>query len=182
MVRLQFSWNFHRRVTTLALVGAAAMVAACSGGNADLQAYLDEVKARPGGRIDPLPQVQPAPSFAYEPAQRRSPFMPDRQQTRVSAGPNATIGPDPNRAREFLEGFSLDTLRMVGTLVQNDLRYGLVRTSDGLIHRVRVGNHLGQNYGRIVSISESQIQLVEIIPDGLGGFIERQAAIALSSS
>ncbi len=182
MARRMLSGIGYPVVRVLLLLGVSVMLAACGGGNSDLRAYIDEVKARPGGRIDPLPQVQPAPSFAYEPGQRRSPFAPDRQQARVSADPNATVGPDRNRPREFLEGFSLDTLRMVGTLVQRDSRFGLVRTSDGLIHRVSVGNHVGQNYGRIVSISDSQIQIVEIIPDGLGGFIERPAAIALSTN
>ncbi len=69
---------------------------------------------------------------------------------------------------------------MVGTLADRRASFGLVQTKDGLVHRVTVGNHLGQNYGRIVAISDSQIQLVEIIPDGLGGFLERPAAIALA--
>jgi len=165
---------------SLAAAIAAVTLSACSGGNDDLRAYIDEVKARPGGRIDALPQVQPAPTFAYEAGTRRSPFTPDSPQRRVSSDPNAVDGPDPNRPREFLEQFPLDTLRMVGTLADRRASFGLVQTADGLVHRVTVGNHMGQNYGRIVGISDSEIQLVEIISDGLGGFLERPAAIALA--
>jgi len=164
----------------LLAVSLTAGVSACSSDMNDLRAYVDEVKARPGGRIEPLPQIRPAPSFAYEAAGRRSPFMPDTPQARVSNNPDAIQGPDPNRAREFLEQFPLDTLRMVGTMNSQAGTFGLVQTSDGLIHRVTVGNHLGQNYGRIMSISESEIQLVEIIADGIGGYLERPAAVALT--
>jgi type IV pilus assembly protein PilP len=108
----------------------------------------------------------------------RSPFVPDTPQ---AAGPAASgTRPDPNRPTEFLESFPLDTLRMVGTLDINETAYGLVQTSDGLIHRVIPGNYLGQNDGRITEISESEILLVEIISDGIGGYIERDAAIGLS--
>ena len=79
---------------------ATLALSACGGANDDLRAYIDEVKARPGGRIDPLPPVQPAPSFKYEPGVRRSPFMPDSPQRRVSNDPNAVEGPDRNRPRE----------------------------------------------------------------------------------
>ncbi len=172
-----------RRNLTRVLAGAiaAASLSACGGRNDDLQAYIDQVKARPGGRIDPLPQVRPAPTFAYVAGTRRSPFVPDAPQRRVSNDPNAVAGPDTNRAREYLEQFPLDTLRMVGTLADRHASFGLVQTADGLVHRVAVGNHLGQNYGRIVAITDSQIQLVEIIPDGLGGYLERPAAIALTN-
>jgi len=158
----------------------AASLSACGSANNDLRAYIDEVKARPGGRIDPLPPVEPAPTFAYEPAARRSPFQPDAPQRRLGNDPNAVEGPDRNRPREFLEQFPLDTLRMVGTLADRRASFGLVQTNDGLVHRVAVGNHMGQNYGRVVSISDSEIQLVEIISDGLGGYLERPAAIGLS--
>ena len=164
----------------LATAVAAVSLSACGGANDDLRAYIDEVKARPGGRIDPLPQIQPAPTFVYEPGVRRSPFMPDAPQRRVSNDPNAVDGPDSDRPREFLEQFPLDTLRMVGTLADRRASFGLVQTTDGLVHRVAVGNHMGQNYGRITAISDSEIQLVEIISDGLGGFLERPAAIALT--
>jgi type IV pilus assembly protein PilP len=171
----------RRTIFTRSLAAAVVAVglSACGGANDDLHSYIDQVKARPGGRIEPLPQVQPAPTFAYEASGRRSPFVPDAPQRRRT-GPGAVDGPDPNRPREFLEQFPLDTLRMVGTLSDRRASFGLVQTSDGLVHRVSVGNHMGQNYGRIVSISDSQIQLVEIIPDGLGGFLERPAAIALA--
>ena len=171
----------HTATLTRLLVGIALVSAlsACGRGNRDLQTYIDEVKARPGGRIDSLPQVRPAPTFAYAAGDRRSPFTPDTPQRRVNGGADV-VGPDPNRAREFLEGFPLDTLEMVGTLADRRASFGLVQTADGLVHRVTVGNHMGQNYGRIVAITDSEIQLVEIISDGLGGFLERPAAIGLS--
>jgi type IV pilus assembly protein PilP len=164
----------------LAGIALASALSACGGSHGDLQAYIDEVKARPGGRIDALPQVRPAPTFAYVPGDRRSPFVPDTPQRRVAGDPNAVEGPDPNRPREFLEQFPLDTLEMVGTLADRRASFGLVQTADGLVHRVTVGNHLGQNYGRIVAITDSEIQLVEIISDGLGGYLERPAAIGLA--
>ena len=164
----------------LAVVPLLAGVGACSSDTSDLQAYIDTVMARPGGRIEPLPEIRPAPSFVYEAGDRRPPFTPDANQRRVSSDPNAVRGPDPTRPREYLEQFSLDTMRMVGTLSGRSGAYGLVQTADGLVHSVSIGNHLGQNYGRITAISDSEIQLIEIIPDGLGGFIERPAGIGLS--
>ena len=164
----------------LAVIGLAIGLVACSGNMDDLRAYIDEVKARPGGIIAPLPQVVPAPSFAYEANGRRSPFMPESPQSRPSTDPSGIQGPDQDRPREFLEQFPLDTLRMVGTLAASGNSFGLVQTSDGLIYRVTVGHHLGQNYGRVTTISDSEIALVEIISDGLGGYLERPAAIGLS--
>ena len=106
--------------------------------------------------------------------------MPDAPQNIAAANPNSIDGPDPDRPREFLEQFPLDGLRMVGSLEINQIKAGLVQATDGLVHRVTVGNHLGQNYGRVTSISDSEIELVEIIPDGLGGYIQRPASIGLS--
>ncbi|MGD2166713.1 MAG: pilus assembly protein PilP [Gammaproteobacteria bacterium] len=163
-----------------ALLVSAIVLSACGGGNSDLQQYIDEVKSRPGRRIEPLPPIRPAPSFVYDAGSRRSPFVPDTPQNVAAANPNAVDGPDPDRPREFLEQFPLDALRMVGSLEINQLKAGLVQASDGLVHRVIVGNHLGQNYGRVTSISDSEIELIEIIPDGLGGYIQRPASIGLS--
>jgi type IV pilus assembly protein PilP len=166
---------------TLAALAVVSALSACGRANGDLRAYIDQVKAKPGGRIDPLPTVHPAPSFAYEPGDRRSPFAPEAPQRRVNTNPNAVAGPDPNRVREFLEQFPLDTMHMVGTLADKRSSFGLVQTADGLVHRVTVGNHLGQNYGRVVAVTEAEIRLVEVIPDGIGGYLERPAKIALAS-
>jgi type IV pilus assembly protein PilP len=165
------------------LVLAVAMlgVAACGSDQDDLDQYINEVKARPGGRIEPLPEITPYEVFTYvaDAEGVRSPFVPDTPQA-TTTGAGGGIRPDADRSREFLEGFPLDTLRMVGTLDMGDTMYGLVQTSDGLIHRVVPGNYLGQNDGRINSIDESEIELIEIISDGIGGYIERDAAISLS--
>jgi len=168
------------RLRWLIVATVVVGLSGCGGDARDLREYIDQVKARPGGRIAPLPDILPAPSFAYEESERRSPFAPDTRLAGVSVDPNAVQGPDPNRPREYLEQFSLDTLTMVGTLDSQGNSFGLLQTTDRLVHRVTVGNHLGQNYGRIMAITDSEIQLVEIIPDGLGGFLERPARVGLS--
>ena len=164
----------------LLLAIAAMGLAACGADMDDLDSYINEVKARPGGRIEPLPEITPYEVFTYvaDANGLRSPFVPDTPQATGSAA--GGMSPDPERPAEFLESFPLDTLRMVGTLDINATVYGLVQTSDGLIHRVVPGNYMGQNDGRITDITESEIVLVEIISDGIGGYIERDAAIGLS--
>ena len=162
---------------TIAAVAVLATAAGCSDDTDQLRAKIAEIKARPGGRIDPLPEVKPYETFAYPASDERSPFEPGIPAS--ATGPNA-IRPDSSRPREFLEQFSLDTLRMVGTLKLQGRIYGLVQTRDGLVHRVLPGNHLGQSDGRITAIEEGKISLTEIVPDGMGGFIERPAALALS--
>ena len=166
---------------SLVLIVAAFGLAACGSDNDDLDQYINEVKARPGGRIEPLPEITPYEVFTYvaDAEGIRSPFVPDTPQVATS-GAGGGIRPIADRSREFLEGFPLDTLRMVGTLNIGETMYGLVQTSDGLIHRVVPGNYMGQNDGRINEITDSEIGLIEIISDGIGGYIERDAAISLS--
>jgi type IV pilus assembly protein PilP len=165
----------HGLIMALLAVGLTA----CGGGSDDLDRYINEVKARPGGRIEPLPEITPYQVFTYiaDAQGIRSPFRPDTPQ---GAGGGNGPRPDDDRSREYLETFPLDSLGMVGTLHINETMYGLVQTSDGLIHRVIPGNYMGQNDGRITEISESEIGLVEIISDGIGGYIERDAAVGLS--
>jgi type IV pilus assembly protein PilP len=149
---------------------ASFIVAGCSGGQSDLQKWIADAKKKPGGRIQPLPEVKPYETFVYGAGNLRSPFQPVGPGT---AG-GASLRPSTRRNREFLEGFSLDTLKMVGTF------NGLVQSKDGLVHKVQPGNYLGQNDGKVTEISGSKISLVEIIPDGLGGYIERPASLALT--
>jgi type IV pilus assembly protein PilP len=164
-----------------AALGAVLLVplAGCGGGTADLKRELEAMKQRPGGRIEPIPAVKPYESFVYDPSQLRSPFQPSTPSVAPGAG---GIRPDARRNREFLERFSLDTLKMVGTLRQGGRTFGLLQTKDGLIHRVLPGNYIGQNDGRITAVADSKIAVVEIVPDGLGGYMERQATIALAGN
>ena len=156
-----------------------APLAGCGGGTADLKHELEELKKRPGSRIEPLPEIQPYEIFNYDPTTLRSPFQPSLAIVAPGAG---GLRPDSHRNREFLEGFSLDTLKMVGTLHQGGKTYALLQTKDGLIHRVLPGNHVGQNDGKVTSISDSTVAVVEIVPDGLGGYVERPAAITLATN
>ena len=166
----------------LALILIAGFgLSACGSDLDDLDRYINEVKARPGGRIEPLPEITPYEVFTYvaDAEGLRSPFVPDSPQAAAGLITGGTR-PDPERSREFLEQFPLDTLRMVGTMQLGETNYGLVQTSDGLIHRVVPGNYMGQNDGRIVQVNESAIELVEIISDGIGGYLERDAAVGLA--
>ena len=162
-----------RIVCAIALVGC--VTAACSGGQSDLQRWIAETKKKPGGRIQPLPEVKPYESFVYSASTLRSPFQPASPNVANGAG----VRPSVRRNREFLEGFSLDTLKMVGTFKVGNNFYGLVQSKDGLVHKVQPGNYMGQNDGKVTEITGSKISLVEIIPDGLGGYIERPASLAL---
>ncbi len=170
-----------RQLRVLAVALVATALPACGGNMADLDQYINSIKARPGEGIEALPEITPYRAFTYVADAQgvRSPFVPDTPQ---AAEPGLTGGarPDPDRSPEFLEQFPLDTLRMVGTLYLDATMYALIQTSDGLIHRVIPGNYIGQNYGRITSISESEVALVEIISDGIGGYIERDAAVGLA--
>ncbi len=163
----------------LVLILAAFGLTACGGDMDDLDKYINKVKNEEGAGIEDLPEITPYEGFTYVADAQgiRSPFVPDTPQ---SGGGVGKTRPDLDRSREYLESFPLDTLGMVGTLHIGETMYGLVQTADGLIHRVVPGNFMGQNDGRITDISESEIALVEIISDGIGGYIERDAAVGLS--
>lgn len=155
----------------------ALLLAGCGNDIDELQAKVDEIKSAPGTGVEPLPEVKPYETFNYAATDQRSPFEPGISA--LANAPNA-IRPDQNRPREFLEQFSLDTLRMVGTLKLGGRTYGLVQTKDGIVHRVLPGNYMGQAEGKVTDIAASKIDLVEIVPDGLGGYMERPASLALN--
>ncbi len=158
-----------------ALCALSGVLSGCTSKDEELEQFIVDTKKEPGGRVEPLPELKPYETYAYESSNLRSPFMPG------GSGGGPGVRPDSRRNREFLEQFSLDTLRMVGTLRLSDRTYGLVKTKDGLVHRVLPGNYMGQADGRVTEISASKISVVEIVPDGLGGYIERPAALALNN-
>lgn len=166
--------------STIAFAGLACAVllatSACSSRDSELEEFIAATMKEPGGRVEPLPEVKPYESFTYTAQTLRSPFMPGGSGSSSAS----SVRPDIKRNREFLEQFSLDTMRMVGTLKLGGRTYGLVQTKDGIVHRVLPGNYMGQAEGKVTDIAASKIDLVEIVPDGLGGYMERPASLALN--
>lgn len=163
---------------------AGLMIAGCSSDNlSDLRNFVQAEKAKPGGRVEPIPEVKPFDSFTYKVNGRKSPFQPWGLNAGAAKSARPSTGglhPDTHRRREALEAFPLDTLRMVGTLSQKNGMWAIIRAPDGLVYRVTRNNYLGQNYGRITKISEDKVELMEIVPDGLGGWQERRTNLVLA--
>ena len=173
------------RIMLLGAVAAAGLTA-CGGDRSDLQQYIAEVKARPASPIDPIPPVKTYQPYSYDGISGRDPFRSSSSEGReVAQGDGSVapenIGPRPDfdRPKEYLERFELDTLTMVGTFGNTDTFWGLVRDPDGVVHRVTTEMYVGKNHGRITGINNAEIVLSELINDGSGGWLQREASIAL---
>jgi type IV pilus assembly protein PilP len=171
-------------LTKLGLVGIAALLLVSCGSqeHADLRQYIEKVKAKKQGSIPPLPEIKPYETFTYVPDDLRDPFeqmIPQDISREPSIGPG--LRPDTNRKREALEQFSLDSLKFVGHLEKDGVLWGLISAPDNSVYKVREGNYIGQNYGEIQEISETKLLIKEIVSDGSGGWIEREASLALES-
>ncbi|MBK5352971.1 pilus assembly protein PilP [Pseudomonas sp. TH41] len=158
-----------------------ACLASCGGGNdfSDLDAYMNEMRLRAPGKIEPTPTFRSYPTFTYNAANLRSPFS---RQVRVDlAGQkhgSRNVKPDPSRVKQYLEGFNIEQFEMVGTISNASGSFALLRGAGG-VHRLKVGDYLGRNDGRIVAISGSQVDVVEIVPDGEGAWLERPRTLPL---
>jgi type IV pilus assembly protein PilP len=145
-----------------------------------LEAYAANVNARPPSPIEPIPEIPPVHAFLYAPGERRDPFVMDASAADDASQRDANaLAPDPSRKKEPLEAYSLDSLSMVGTLEQYQTRWALLRTPDGMLHRVRVGNYIGRNNGEIVQIGPNELRLSELVEEEPGRWQQRQASMAL---
>ena len=159
----------------------AVMLSACSESMDDLDKYIGSVKARPADPITPIPPVKTFTPYAYGGETGRDPFRQsisegsDDERTSSGTGPR----PDFGRSREYLERYELDTLSMVGTFSNDESYWSLIRDPEGVIHRVPVDNYIGKNHGKVVDISDTEIYLSELISDGAGGWLVREASIDL---
>jgi len=165
-----------RIAIALAIVAMLSGLAACSG-QGDLHEWVAQVKARKGAPLPALPVVKTFETFIYQDQDKRDPFEPAPPQADSlnTAGPH----PDQNRPREPLEAFPLDSLKMVGTIGAKGSVEGLVKDPQGVIHQVHVGDYMGQNYGHVTQVTPAEIDLVELVPNGSGGWMERDATVAL---
>lgn len=151
----------------------------------DLRQYIDGVRARPKGIIVPLPEIKVVEPFIFNPDGLRDPFRPMKRsggEDALAFSSGSEIKPQANRRKEELESYSLDTLRMVGTLTIDKGLWALIKASDGTIHRVQKGNHMGKNYGEIIRIFNDRIELMEIVSGKQGAWREQQASLALAES
>jgi type IV pilus assembly protein PilP len=163
-------------------VGVAfTVLTGCNNDNeyGDLTQYMNDVRARPVGTIEPLPKFRAYEAFTYSASSLRSPFQPPVKVdlTRRQKG-SLLVQPDVTRAKQFLEGFNIETFEMVGTISNPTGTFALLRGAGG-VHRVKVGDYVGRNDGRITGITDSAVEVMEIVPDGEGAWLERPRSIAL---
>ena len=170
------------RLATVALM-VAALVGCGSEDMSDLDAFMEEKRARPGGVIEPIPAFKAYEAFAYAATTMRSPFdRPVEVREVRQLNTRSAVRPDVNRSKEFLEQFTLDSLQMVGRLERDNQIWTLIRDPEGGIHRVQVGNFLGRDHGRIVDMGTTFIAVVEIVSDGTAdGWVERPRTLELTA-
>jgi type IV pilus assembly protein PilP len=159
----------------LALAVPVCLLTACSEGNADLREFVRNSEKQVPRKIEALPQVKPFEPFAYEGFDLPDPFKPRKLSAKQDAGGAA---PDLNRRKEPLESYPIEQLKMVGTIVQTGVTYGLVR-ADKTLYRVKKGNYMGQNFGLIVGITDTEIKLKEIVQDTAGDWTDRESVLPL---
>jgi type IV pilus assembly protein PilP len=162
-------------LATLVLGACARGVTSTPGDAPNLQRWVAEVKKRPAPALEPLPVMKQFETFEYAAQSLRDPFSNAFTDDSGGAGPR----PDPNRRKQPLENFPLDSLDMVGTIGEGPSLVALVLAPDKVTYRVRPGMYLGQSDGRVTSVSDDRIELVELVPDGAGGWLERPAAISM---
>lgn len=164
------------------LLGLVGVLSACGGDMSDLDRFIAETKTKHHGQVDPLPEFTPYESFVYKADVGRDPFRPQTDVSQIATTESEYSGPRPesSRRKEPLENFPIDSLKMVGLLQQSSQTWGLVRDPEGTIHRVQPGNFAGKNHGKITQVRETKIDIVELVADGLSGWITREAQLAMA--
>ena len=186
----QTSHRFSKlSIRSLLLLVTSLFLISCGGNTDDLKAWVDTIKAKPPGRIEPMPDVKVYQPHDYSSQALRSPFAVmelelEQQLKLLHDGCNEAIRPDPDRRREDLERYSLDSMEMVGTLNRPSKEWGLIRMTAGPIRgnvvKVQAGDYLGIHHGQIINISEQQIEITTLVPDSKGCWEERRVYLTLT--
>ncbi len=157
-------------------------LAACTSDFDVMKERMDVIRQEPRGRVEPPPEFTPMPTFTYAAHQLRSPFVPPvTLEDLVAADPSKKVAPDFSRPQEYLEKYGLEALRMRGTITRpGSTLYGLVEDADGGVQRIKVGSYMGKNHGKIVEITQGQINIMEIVPDGRDGWVERPRSLVMA--
>jgi type IV pilus assembly protein PilP len=162
----------------VALLAACLALTACGGEeHQDLRQWMKDSTKDLKGRIPPLPEVKVFPVAAYEAGDLLDPYNASKIEPERKAG-SGGIKPDLERRKEPLEAYPLESLKMVGTLMKGKMVHALVQ-ADKTLHQVKIGNYMGQNFGIITDINDSEIKLKELVPDSLGDYAERTSTLQL---
>ena len=149
----------------------------------DLQDFVRDSGADLRGQVDPAPEIKPYEPFPYDNSSGLpDPFKPRKQETKSAATSAGLNQPDFTRPRQELEEFPLESMKMVGFLQKGKAGYAIIKSSEGKLHRVKVGNYLGMNFGQIISITESEVKIKEMVQDGAGDWTERESSLQLVES
>jgi len=170
---------------SLLVLALAVLLVGCQRGTEDLREWTDEVRQREPEPIEPIPPIQTPEVVSYEAMDLRDPFhlsgrADEEEQEEEAASEGGGLRPDPDRRKEYLEGFPLDTLEMVGTITIDGDQYALIQDNENVVHRVREGNYMGQNHGLVMSVTPTQVEVREIVQDGRGGWDERRVRVAMA--
>lgn len=149
-----------------------------SDGLEDLREFVKTAYADKKPKVEPLPEIKMQETFIYNAANLTDPFASFNlkpQGQKSASGPR----PDPNRRKEPLEDYPLDSLKMVGTLMRGKQAWAVIQAPDGTVHRAQIGDHLGQNSGMINKITEEKVDLIELIQGTMGDWVERESNLTL---
>lgn len=159
------------------------VIAGCGGGDrfADIREFMKDVENQPRGSIPPLPEFEAYQAFTYGASNTRSPFEPPVIVPPKSEEQRKNIGvkPPENHVKQYLERFQLTSLAMVGTLQKDNSTFALIEDSNGGVHRVQVGDYMGDQWGQIESIEDARIDITEIVSDGANGWLRRPRTLEL---
>ena len=168
-------------LTRVLMIGCmASVLTACNKDMTDLEQYVKSVQLRPAKPIEPIPVIKPYVRFIY-PDNDTDPFDVSILTPANNTDVADSVMIDKNRVPEYLENFSLDSLRMVGTVYKEEQLWALIRVPAGAVHRVKTGNYIGENHGRILEVKDVSITLTEIVENGFGGHKERDNEIVISN-
>ncbi len=171
------------------MVQAMLLTGCMSSNQQSAEDFIKEVKQEKSDKIPALPEVQEYKSVDYDVSSKRSPFQPSPEfltNTDSDKKPEDALvatqqpRPDADRRRELLENYSLDSINMVGVIKKGKTYWAIVKDKTGVIHRVHVGNYLGENSGCIEKITDQTIFVKETIADGQGGWVERSSSLSLA--
>lgn len=155
-------------------------ITGCSGDqHDDLEQFVRDSGQGLRGKVEPLPEVKPYEPFLYSAFDLAEPFKPRKLKASNNVGGGGGLQPDLNRRKEPLEAYELEKLKMVGTLQQNKLLFALIKAPDNSLYRVKSGNYMGVNFGKITSISETEVKLTEVIEDSSGEWSEKENSVTL---